>query len=69
MFGCAFEAFAFAMEGLRASIISITGPSFPTFEYLNMPRVLEGCWILVCAVLRKKKEMLALGGCQALKMC
>ena len=53
-----FEASPHAMEGFGpvcfGQIISIIGPSFLTFGHLNIPRVFEVCWNLICVVSRRK---------------
>ena len=59
MLGCVFEALPPATEGLgqifRASIISIMGPSFLIFGHLNIPKVLEMRWNLICVMSFKKE--------------
>ena len=75
---CVFEAFPRATEDLgqifRASIINTSGPSFRTFGHLNISKVVDGCWNLICVVSRRKLGAqtspmmlmtLALGGCWA----
>ena len=56
--GWVFEAFRPATEGsgnlFRASIIGTVGPSLLIFGHLNIPRFLEACWNLICAVSRRK---------------
>ena len=70
-----FKVSSYAPEGLghffRGSIISTIGPSLLPFGHLNIPRVLEGYWNIMCVVSRRKLgaqkvpmmlKRLALGG-------
>ena len=57
--GCVFEALPPATEGL-GQIFSgqhhhIMGPSFLIFGHLNIPKVLERCWNLICVMSFKKE--------------